>query len=131
MSEFSIQAFESGLGRDMLQSLTDAAKDYRDDPDFRARLEADPRGELAARNLRVEPADADVQLHVNTPDVFHLVMGADPNAAVSDQQLSAVAGGSSASSAGSVSSAGTVSTMPSCFGCAGSVLSAGSAGTAS
>lgn len=131
MSEFSIQAFEPGQGRDMLQSLIDAARDYRDDPDFRARLEADPRGELAARNLRIEPEDAEVQLHVNTPDVFHMVLAADPNAAMSDQSLSAVAGGSSASSAGSVGSAGTVSTTPSCFGCVSSVLSAGSAGSAS
>ena len=131
MDEFTIQAFEAGRGRDMLQSLLDVARDCRDDPDFRAQLEADPRAVLAQRDLRVEPEDAEVRLHMNTPDVFHLVMTGDPNAAVSDQYLSAVAGGSSASSAGSVSSAGTVSTAPSCVGTAGSVLSAGSAGTAS
>lgn len=130
MNDFSIQAFEPGVGRDMLQSLVDVARDYRDDPDFRARIEADPRGMLAERELRIEPQDAEVQLHVNTPDVFHLVIAQNPNATVSDSQLAAVAGGSSASSAGSVSSAGTVSTAPSCVGCAGSVLSVGSGGSA-
>ena len=130
MSDFSIQAFEPGPGRDVLRSLMDVARDYRDDPDFRARIEADPRGVLAARELRVEPEDAEVRLHANTPDVFHLVMAGDPNAAMADQQLGGVVGGSTVSSAGSVGSAGSLSSVPSCLSSASSVLSAGSAGSA-
>ena len=130
MIEFDIEAFREGPGRDVLQTLRAAARDYRDDPDFRARIEADPRTELAARDLPIEPPGAEVRLAVNTPEVFYLVMGADPNSTVSDQLLGGVAGGSSASSVASVGCAGTASTTPSCLGSVGSVSTAGSAGTA-
>ena len=130
MIEFDIKAFWEGPERDTLATLLEMARDCRDDPDFRARLEADPRAELAARDVHVVPESAEVRLVSNTPEVFHLVMGADPNAAVSDQLLDNVAGGSSASTAATASSGGTASTAPSCLGTAGSVSSLGSAGTA-
>lgn len=130
MTSFDIEAFREGPGRDALLTLRDAARDYRDDPEFRARLEADPRAELTARELQIMPEDAEVRLAVNTPEVFHLVMAADPNSTVSDQLLSNVSGGSSASTVATLGSAGTASTLPSCLGSAGSVSTAGSAGTA-
>ena len=131
MSDFPTQAFDPGPGHDLLLSLTDVARDYWDDPDFRARLEADPRAELEARNVSVEPADAEVRLRVNTPDVFHLVMAGDPNVAVSDQHLFGVSGGtSSASSVSTVGSAVTAGTVPSTASSASSVSSVGSAGSA-
>ena len=56
MTSFDIEAFREGPGRDALLTLRDAARDYRDDPEFRARLEADPRAELTARELQIMPA---------------------------------------------------------------------------
>lgn len=130
MAEFDIEAFWEGPERDTLAALLEMARDYRDDPDFRARIEADPRAELAARDVRVVPESAEVRLAVNTPEVFHLVVNEDPNSAVSDQLLGGVAGGSSASTVATAGSAGTASTTPSCLGSAGSVSTLGSAGTA-
>ena len=130
MVEFDIEAFREGSGRDTLTALLALARDYRDDPDCRARLEADPRAELAARDVDVVPASAEVRVKVNTPEVFHLVMAADPNSAVSDQLLGDVAGGSSASTVATAGSGGTASTTPSCLGCVSSVSTAGSAGSA-
>ena len=130
MVEFDIDAFREGSGRDALAALRRLARDYRDDPDFRARLAADPRAELAARDVNVIPESAEVRLKVNTPEVFHLVMAADPNSTVSDQLLRNVSGGSSASTAATVGSAGCASTTPSCLGSVSSVSTAGSAGSA-
>ena len=130
MVEFDIEAFRGGSGRDTLAALRGLARDYRDDPAFRARLESDPRAELAARDVNVIPESAEVRLKVNTPEVFHLVMAADPNSAVSDQLLRGISGGSSASTAATVGSAGCASTTPSCLGSASSVSTAGSAGSA-
>ena len=126
----SLEAFDAGRGRDTLAILVSAARDYRDDPDFRTRLEADPRGVLAERNLHITPADAEVRLCVNTPDVFHLTFDENPNAALSDSLLHAVAGGGTASSAGTVGSVSTVGSFLSCVGSGGSVSSAGSGGSA-
>ena len=130
MVEFDIEAFREGSGRATLAALRGVARDYRDDPAFRARLEADPRAELAAREVNVIPESAEVRLKVNTPEVFHLVMAADPNSVVSDQLLRGISGGSSASTAATVGSAGCASTTPSCLGSASSVSTAGSAGSA-
>lgn len=130
MVEFDIEAFLEGPERDTLAALLEMARDYRDDPDFRARVEADPRAELAARDVHVVPESAEVRLAVNTPEVFHLVVNEVSNAAVSDQSLGGVAGGSSASTVATAGSAATASTTPSCLGSAGSVSTVGSAGTA-
>ena len=138
MSDTSIiEAFGEGASGSLVLSLMAVAREYRDDPDFRARIEADPRGMLEARGVlearEMEPTaeDAEIRLAVNTPEVFHLCLPADPNAVVSDNFLSGVAGGSSASSAGTVGSAGCASTAPSCFGTTSSASSLGSGGTAS
>ena len=124
------EAFGTGIELDMARILTAAARDHRDDPDFRARLEADPRAELEARGMPVGPEDVAVELHVDTPDVYHLVMAADPNAALSDSNLSVIAGGSTASSAGSLGSVSTVGSFLSTVGSGASVSSAGSGGSA-
>ena len=123
-------AYGPGAEIDFAKILTDAARDHREDPDFRARLEADPRAELEARGMPVWPEDVAMELHVDTPDVFHLVMAADPNAAVSDQNLSVIAGGSTASTGGSLGSVSTVGSFPSCVGSGMSVSSAGTGGSA-
>ena len=86
----------------------------RENPELRAELDADPRAFLAARgggglNL---PADADLRVVENTPEVFHLVMPQDPNATVSDETLAGVAGGTNwggtSDNYGCASSAGTI-----------------------
>ena len=84
------------------------AGDCRNSPDLQAELDADPRAFLAGRGMKL-PADADLRVFANTPEVFHLVMPPNPNAAVSDEALAGVAGGSTAS---------TISTLPSCVGTA-------------
>ena len=129
MTRFSSEAFDASY-RDTLQTLMAAAHAYRDDPEFRARIEADPRGVLQERDVEIKPDDAEVRLRVNTPEVFHLVLPADPNAVLSDRLLRDVAGGSSASTAGTAGSGGSVSSFASCLGCASSLSSAGTGGTA-
>lgn len=135
MNESSTKRFEDPAAFDpgrVESILADAARDRRDDPDFRARLEADPRGVLEARGVPFGSSEEgiEVALHANTPDVFHLVMVADPNAAVSDQYLTAIAGGSTASSAGSVGTVSTVGSFLSTVGSGASVSCVGSGGSA-
>lgn len=135
-----IKAFGEGPSSEMVLGLMAVARDYRDDPAFRARIEADPRATLEERGVLdtqdagPTAADGEIRLVVNTPEVFHLCLPQNPNTAVSDKILSGVAGGSgdsSASSAGTVGTAGCASTAPSCFGTASSTSSIGSGGTAS
>lgn len=134
MSDTSIiEAFGQGDASDVVLTLMGIAREYRDDPDFRARIEADPRAVLEARGVELGAvAGAEIRLAVNTPEVFHLGLPENPNAVVSDSVLAGVAGGnSSVSTAGTVGCAGCASTAPSCFGTTSSASSAGSAGTAS
>ena len=133
MSDTSIiDAFGEGDAGDAVLALMGIAREYRDDPDFRARIEADPRAVLEARGVVLGPDEgAEIRLAVNTPEVFHLGLPENLNAVVSDNVLSGVSGGSSVSTAGTVGCAGCASTAPSCFGTTSSASSAGSGGTAS
>lgn len=133
MSDTSItEAFGAGDAGDAVLTLMSIAREYRDDPGFRARIEADPRAVLEARGVELGPdGGAEIRLAVNTPEVFHLGLPENPNAVVSDNVLSGVSGGSSVSTAGTVGCAGCASTAPSCFGTTSSASSAGSGGTAS
>ena len=104
---------------DALQSI---ANDCRDDPDLRARVDADPRSVFADRGLLL-PHGADVRIVWNTNKVFHLAMPPDPNAHLSDTMLEGVAGGGQRRGGidGVRNSASSASTIPSClgtFGCA-------------
>ena len=94
-----------------VDALGAIAGDCRDSPELQAELDADPRAFLAGRGMKL-PAGADCRIRANTPEVFHLVMPPNPNAAVADEALAGVAGGSTAS---------TVSTIPSCVGTAGTL----------
>lgn len=71
---------------------------WRGDPEFRARALADPKAALAERGVPV-PA-GEVRLAVDTADTRHVVLPPDPNGAIADEQLSAVAGGLSYGSFG-------------------------------
>ena len=93
------------------EALQSMANDCRDDPEFRAKVDAEPRAAFADRGLPC-PGNAELQVVRNTADVFHLALPPDPNAALTDAALEQTSGGGSAS---------CISTIPSCigtFGCA-------------
>ena len=108
--------FSDAEFRQIADTLGAIAGDCRRKPELQAELDADPRAFFTGRGVAV-PAEADLRVVANTPEVFHLVMPPNPNAAVSDEALSRVAGGSS----GQPGCASTVSTLPSCLGSASSV----------
>ena len=103
--------FSSAEFQKISDTLGAVAGDCRNSPELQAELDADPRAFLADRGMTF-PADADLRIAANTPEVFHLVMPPNPNATVSDEELSGVSGGSTAS---------TISTLPSCVGTVGCV----------
>ena len=103
--------FSSEEIRRFADTLGAIAGDCRNSPELQAELDADPRAFLAGRGM-IFPADADLRVSANTPEVFHLVMPPNPNTTVSDEALSGIAGGSTAS---------TISTLPSCVGTVGCV----------
>ena len=77
---------------DALGVLLAVAKDYHDDPQFRAQLEESPRATLGARGVAL-PATGDVRVVADTKDVCHMVLPSDPSALMTDDALDAVAGG--------------------------------------
>ena len=76
-------------------ALSGLARECRDDPGLRRRLDADPRAFFGERDVDL-PAEIDFRVAANTPEVFHLVMPQDPNAALSDQDLARISGGTAA-----------------------------------
>ena len=114
------QTFSNAEFQQISDTLSALAGDCRNSRELRAELDADPRAFLAGRGMEF-PAGAELRVVPNTAEVFHLVMPADPNAIVSDEALSGIAGGSS----GSPGCASTVSTLPSCLGCASSAADRG------
>ena len=88
-------------------ALSALARECRDDPDLRRRLDADPRAVFGQRDVDL-PAGIDFRVAANTPEVFHLVMPQNPNAVISDQDLTRISGGTPVSSLSSIPS--TVST---------------------
>lgn len=102
---------------------------HRDGSDLRSMIESDPHAVLAGRGVPVPPG-IDVRIVFNTARVFHVPLPPDPNAAVLDEDLSGVFGGSSASTVGTAGSFGTASTLGSCYSTASCAATAGSAGTA-
>ena len=84
-------------------TLARLSADYRDRPEVRAQLDADPRAFFAARGVDLQ-AGTELRVVANTADVFHLAMPPNPNAALQDDSLEAVSGGTPHS---------TMSTFPS------------------
>jgi hypothetical protein len=63
------------------------------DPAFKAKLIADPKAALAERGLKI-PEGLTIEVHENTPTVFHLVLpSTTASSALSDDELAAAAGG--------------------------------------
>ena len=98
-------------------ALRAAADECRRDPSLQAELDADPRAFFAARGLDI-PTGADLKVAANTPEVFHLVMPADPNDILSDETLARVSGGTVRRESSTISS---LSTIPSCVSSASTV----------
>ena len=65
----------------------------RTDPEFRARLRAEPAVALAERGVSLAPGVA-LRLAEDTPEVRHFVLPPDPNVQLADSGLDAVSGGS-------------------------------------
>ena len=125
---------------EVLKSDTDAALDayrkvlpfaqaYREDAEFRSRVDADPKAVMAEHNFDMPPG-VELRVEADTADTFHFVLPPDPNVALSDESLGMVAGGKSGSTIGSAGSASTLSTVCTTASCAASASSVGSAGTA-
>ncbi len=106
---------------------------YRNDEAFRSSLEDGNSGSVLAAFGLDGPVQGDLEVSVlaDTDDMAHFIMPSDPNASLTDEQLSSVAGG-----ANCAGTAGTVSTLG-CFACStapstlGSAYTAGTAGSAS
>ena len=101
--------------RQNYEGLHHFAERYRADEALRERLAGGNYSEL---HMQV-PEGTEIRIVSETADTHYFMMPGDPNAAMSDQALEAVAGGT-----GTISSAGTVSSIPSCIGSIGSVGSA-------
>ena len=71
------------------ESLQQFGARYRADEALRTRIENGDYGDLQG----AVPAGAEVRVVCQTPEVFYLLMPADPGAAMSDQALESVAGG--------------------------------------
>ena len=84
--------FYGKTARDFFAILQKVAKDYHDDPRFRAQLDEVPRTALADKGLTL-PATGDVRVFANTEDVFHVVLPPDPGAPMTDETLASLAGG--------------------------------------
>ena len=73
----------------------------RTDPDFRAKLRAEPAAVLAEQGVAVA-SGIDLRLVENSDRVYHVVLPPNPSSRLSDSSLSGVAGGSSADCVASV-----------------------------
>ena len=74
------------------KSAADFADRCRNDAEYRAKVHADPVAACAEYGIAV-PDSRDVRVVENTGDTVYCVFPPDPNGAVSDDDLSWVAGG--------------------------------------
>ncbi len=117
--------------RNRVATYDDLAKRYRSDSDFKSRIDGgDVTDALSELGLDLPPG-TEARIVANTSDTVHVVLPPDPNASLSDEALSMVAGGKSASSAGSAGTVGTIGTLTTTAGTISTAGSAASAGSAS
>jgi hypothetical protein len=97
------------------------------DDDFKARFLADPGAVMRDAGMNI-PAGTEVRALENTDRVLHLVVPPRPDGEVSEEELTAAAGGgSTVGTGGSAGTAGTMTCPVMTLFCVGS---AGTAGTA-
>ena len=121
---------DANVAFDFYRKMSPFAQAYREDAEFRSRVDADPRAVMAEHNFDMPPG-VELRVEADTADTFHVVLPPDPNVALSDESLGVVAGGKTGStigSAGSASTLATICTTGSSASSAGSVGSLGSAG---
>ncbi|MDD9807582.1 MAG: thiocillin family RiPP [Gammaproteobacteria bacterium] len=126
MEKDTVQDFLRGSISEQMVSLS---RQYRDDAEFRARMDADPHAVLAGIGMEV-PAKVEIRVVRNTKKTLNLVLVRTGSNYLSDETMNEIAGGSSASTIGSLGSAASASTLPSTFSSASSASSAASAGCA-
>ena len=76
----------------MNESIREISKAWREDADFRAEVEADPKAALASRGLEID-SPAEVRVAADTEDTVHFVFPPDPNVALPDGAFDGIAGG--------------------------------------
>ena len=102
---------------------------YHSDSLYRRQVHSDPVSAFRAYGIEL-PSNLQIRVEANTSDRIYVVMPPDPNSALGDEALAAVAGGGDTTGTGSsISSVGTVncSTLPGTLSSYGSVATAGSA----
>ena len=72
------------------KALEAVARAWRNDPEFRAKAQANPKAALAEKGLDL-PFD-EVKVVEDTPETTHIVL-TDPNTELSDEQLETAVGG--------------------------------------
>ena len=77
----------------MADKFEEYTRRLREDPGFRAKLQADPVAALAEWGLSVTPG-VEFRVVENSPDVRYFVLPVDLNIPLPDSQMQAVAGGS-------------------------------------
>ena len=75
------------------KTAADFADRCRNDPEYRAKVHADPVAAVAEYGVAVPDSVQDVRVVENTGDTVYYVFPADPNGAMSDDDLNWVAGG--------------------------------------
>ena len=118
--------------RELLGGLGALAEDWAESAELRALCDENPREALARYGVEF-PEDDRRELRIcrNDADTCHVVMPENPNVALADETMGAVAAGTTAGSAGTIGSGGTASSVTTTVSSLSSVGSAGSAGTAS
>ena len=71
------------------------ANAWREDPGFRARIDANPRAALAEWGLGMPAGAVSARVVEDTPEVLHMVFPPPPGIVLSDAELKGVSGGSS------------------------------------
>ena len=67
--------------------------DWQGNPEFRSRMEEDPKAALAENGIELPGRVEDVRLAVDSEETVHMVFPPDPNRAISDASLQDVVGG--------------------------------------
>lgn len=115
--------------RRWFDNMAALGKSYREDPEFRAQMDEDPRAILAGKGLPLAPG-ARVRVVADTKDTINMVFPPATDVAISEEVMREIAGGSSASTAGTATTAACLgSASISTISTASSAGSVGSAGT--
>lgn len=91
-------------------SFQEAARRYRDDGPWRARIDGGDAEAISAlmRDVALSVAsDTEVRVVANEAGTFHFVLPPDPNAKMTDESLVGVAGGARAGTLSSIGTTGT------------------------